>query len=251
MTNSHVPWDPQQYATHARFVAELGRDLIDLLDARAGQRVLDLGCGDGAQTAELTARGFEVVGVDASAAQVAAACERGLDARVVDGVALPFQSEFDAVFSNAALHWMKQPECVLEGVYRALRPGGRFVGEFGAAGNVGQVLAAVQQGLLRRGLDPAACHPWYFPTGDEYRQLLITHGFEVRSLVVFERPTLLPGELTNWLETFAKAFVHGWPDEDRADLFAGVADQVRPRLQDAEGRWWVDYVRLRFVAEKP
>ena len=126
-----MSWDPQSYANHAAFVPALGGAAFDLLAPQAGERILDLGCGDGVLTARLVAAGARVVGVDADAAMVAAAKDKGLDARRIDGRALPFDAEFDAVFSNAALHWMGNPAPVTAGVFRALKPGGRYVGEFG------------------------------------------------------------------------------------------------------------------------
>ncbi len=172
-------WDPDLYARNARFVSDLGMPVVALLDPRPGERILDLGCGDGVLTEKLAAFGCEVVGVDASQAQVEAARARGLDARVLDGEALPFEAEFDAVFSNAALHWMKNPGAVVEGVRRALRAGGRFVAECGGRGNVSRIRAAISEMLRRRGRDAETVNPWYFPSAEEYRRLLEAHGFEL------------------------------------------------------------------------
>ena len=160
-------WDPDRYARNARFVADLGAPLVDLLDPRPDERVLDLGCGDGALTEKLAGQTAAVVGVDSSGEQVAAARARGLDAHVMDGHRLTFAAEFDAVVSNAALHWMLRPDAVIAGVWRALKPGGRFVAEMGGAGNVALIKAALVAALDRRGLDGAAHVPWYFPTVEE------------------------------------------------------------------------------------
>jgi len=244
-------WDPARYARNAAFVAELGEPLLDLLRPVAGERILDLGCGDGALTAKLAASGADVVGVDASAEQVAAARARGLDARVMDGEALAFESEFDAVLSNAALHWMKRADAVIDGVWRALKPGGRFVAEMGGAGNVATITEALIAALDRRGIDGAAAMPWYFPTADEQRRRLAARGFDVRSAELFRRPTPLPGDIVDWLETFAESFSGRLAAADRPAFLAEVADVLAPRLQDAAGRWTADYVRLRFVAVKP
>jgi trans-aconitate methyltransferase len=242
-------WDPERYARNARFVSELGAPVVELLAPRAGERILDLGCGDGALTAELVARGCAVVGVDASPLQVEAARRRGLDARVADGQHLDFTAEFDAVFSNAALHWMTEPARVVAGVWRALRPGGRFVGEMGGRGNTAHVLAALRGTLARQGVDASAIQPWYFPGDDDYRTLLEAAGFAVRAIALIPRPTPLPGDIGDWLETFAESFLAAAPD--RAAFVAAVRDGLRPALCDAAGRWSVDYVRLRFAAEKP
>lgn len=243
-------WDPERYGRNARFVAELGEPLLDLLAPLPGERILDLGCGDGALTEKLAARGCRVIAVDASAAQVQAARARGLDARVMDGTALCFDGEFDAVFSNAALHWMVQPRAVIEGVWRALRPGGRFVAEFGGAGNVAAVRAALHRTGARYGIDPAEVDPWYFPTPEAYRVLLQDQGFQVELLQHFERPTPLPGDIRDWLETFCGTFQAALPVERQGPFL----DDVRAGLDSlraADGRWTLDYVRLRVVAHRP
>ncbi|PYQ39318.1 MAG: SAM-dependent methyltransferase, partial [Acidobacteria bacterium] len=223
-------WDPRTYAKHGRFVSDLGSGVVELLEPRAGERILDLGCGDGALTEKLVAAGAEVVAVDASEEQVAAARARGLDARVARGEALPFAAEFDAVFSNAALHWMRDADAVLASVHRALRPGGRFVGEMGGAGNVAAIRAALADAVGRRGIDGRALDLLFLPTAEEYRARLQTNGFVVRTIALFARPTPLPGELSAWLETFAQSFLRAVRDGDRARLIEEVSNALRPRL---------------------
>ena len=244
-------WDAQQYSEQARFVSDLGMPVVELLAPRPGERVLDLGCGDGVLTAKLVAFGCKVVGVDGSASMVGAARALGLDARVVDGQALPFDREFDAVFSNAALHWMKQPEEVIDGVWRALEPGGRFVGEFGGEGNVATIVAALEATLRARGVDPEPFNPWYFPTVEQYRALLSARGFIVDTSTLFPRSTPLPGDVVGWLETFAQPFAAALTEPERPAFFQSVMDACRPTLCDSDGRWHADYVRLRFSATKP
>ncbi len=244
-------WDPERYARNARFVSDLGAPVVELLAPRVGERVLDLGCGDGALSEKLVALGCRVIGVDASAPQVEGARARGLDARVCDGEALEFEGEFDAVFSNAALHWMRRPERVIDGVWRALVPGGRFVAEFGGEGCVAKIRAALAAAVARRGLDPAALSPWYFPADDTYRALLEARGFMLESIALFPRPTPLPGDLVGWLETFAESFTRALAPDDRPALLEEVRDALRPELCDAAGHWTADYVRLRFAARRP
>jgi SAM-dependent methyltransferase len=241
-------WDPQRYERNAAFVAELGLPVVERLAPRPGERVLDLGCGDGRLTLALVAAGCMVVAVDASPEQVEAARARGLDARVMDCQALAFDDEFDAAFSNAALHWMKRPARVLQGVRRALRRGGRFVGEFGASGNVATVSAAVSTALSRRGLRYADLDPWYYPTADEYRLALEQAGFAADSVETFSRPTTLPGDVVGWLDTFARAFLRALPPAERTPFCREVADALAPALRRPDGTWFVDYVRLRFHA---
>ena len=243
-------WDPSRYARNARFVAELGQPVIELLAPQPGERVLDLGCGDGVLTEKLVALGCVVVGVDGSRQQVEAARARGLEAHVMDGEALSFVDEFDAVFSNAALHWMKRPEAVVAGVWRALRPGGRFVAEFGGHGCVAQIVTALSVALARRGIDAAAVNPWYFPTVEEYRARLGAAGFRVDSIALIPRPTPLPGDIVGWLDTFAESLTKSLPAAARPAFLDEVRDALRPALCDGAGQWTADYIRLRLTASR-
>ena len=243
-------WDPERYARNARFVADLGAPVVELLAPRAGERILDLGCGDGVLTAKLAAMGCEVVGVDGSAAQVEAARKLGLDVRVMDGEHLSFDREFDAVFSNAALHWMRNPDAVIAGAWRALRRRGRFVAEFGGHGCVEKIKKALVNGLKHRGIDGEAAAPWYFPTVEEYSLRLETAGFSISYIALIPRPTPLPGDVTGWLETFAESFTARLPPSERPAYVAEVREALRPELCDADGKWTADYVRLRFAATK-
>jgi trans-aconitate methyltransferase len=239
-------WDPDAYDANARFVSDLGAGVVELLDPLPGERILDLGCGDGALTLSLMEAGAEVVGVDGSAEMIGAARAAGIDAHVVDGHRLAFDAEFDAVFSNAALHWMKRPDEVIAGVARALKPGGRFVGEMGGHGCVAAVVTALLAVLERRGINGKALIPWYFPTPGDYTQRLERGGFDVDTMLHFPRPTPLPGDVTGWLDTFAGPFLADVADPDETK--AEAAELLRPSLCDEHGNWTVDYVRLRFSA---
>jgi trans-aconitate methyltransferase len=243
-------WDPERYARNARFVADLGLPLVELLAPRPGERILDLGCGDGALTEAIATLGAVVTGVDDSAEQVAAARARGIDARAADGQALDFAEAFDAVFSNAALHWMRDADAVIDGVWRALTSSGRFVGEMGGTGNVEGVRAALHGALARRGLDGRAVDPWFFPTVEDYRGRLEARGFTLRSIALIPRPTPLPGALSDWLDTFAGCFLALLPEAAHGAFKDEVCEALRPTHCDGEGRWSVDYVRLRFAADK-
>ena len=244
-------WDPERYARNARFVADLAAPVVELLAPHPGERILDLGCGDGVLTAKLASMGCHVVGVDSSALQIDAARKLGLDARVMNGEALDFYSEFDAVFSNAALHWMRNPAKVIAGVERALRPHGRFVGEFGGHGCVAKIKKALVEGLDRRGINGEAASPWFFPTVDEYSRHLTNGGFVINYIALIPRPTPLPGDITGWLETFAESFTSTLLPIERSSYIAEVQEALRPELCDAEGQWIADYIRLRFAAIKP
>ena len=248
-STSAQTWDPVTYERSARFVSELGATALAMLDARPGERILDLGCGDGALTQALANSGAAVVGIDSAPAFVEAARARGLDARLGSGEALPFDGQFDAVFSNAALHWMRAPGAVVAGVHHALVPGGRFVGEFGGHGNVAAIRTALAAVLLDHGVDAHAVSPWYFPTADAYRLSLEAGGFTVDAIGLHARPTLLPGDLGDWLDVFAQPFVAPLVAAQRAAVFAATAKLLRPVLFDGE-RWTADYVRLRFAAHR-
>jgi trans-aconitate methyltransferase len=237
-------WSAADYARNARFVAEYGAEIVDLLAPLPGERILDLGCGDGALTARIAASGAAVVAVDGAADMVRAARDLGLDARVMDGHALSFSHEFDAVFSNAALHWMSEPDRVLAGVARAGKPGARFVGEMGGHGNVAAIATALRAVI---GAD-ISDFSWYFPTAEEYAEKLRAHGFSVRSIELIYRPTELPTGMLGWLQTFAAPFLSGVPQERHGAVLAAVCDVLAPALRDSKGRWFADYVRLRFQA---
>jgi trans-aconitate methyltransferase len=248
--NSRQHWSAERYAETAHFVPTLGAAVLELLAPEPGERILDLGCGDGVLTEKIAAAGARVVGVDAAPDMVAAARVRGLDARVVAGQALTFDGEFDAVFSNAALHWMRPPEAVLAGVHRALKPGGRFVGEMGGQNNTAAIMVALSAVVSRRGLDARQLSPWWFPSADAYRAKLEAFGFTVDDIRIVPRPTPLPAGLEAWLDTFTEDFFSALPPPDRMPARSEVVDLLRPILMDETGTWIADYVRLRFHAHR-
>ena len=243
-------WDPDHYQKHAGYVPELGQSILERLAPMSGERILDLGCGDGALTVKLIEASADVVAVDASPDMVAAARRRGIDARVMNGETLEFTKEFDAVFSNAALHWMRDAAAVLRGVFRALRPGGRFVAEAGGHGNVAAIHTALRAVLIGRGLKPPMT-PWSFPTANAYERLLTEVGFEVTRTELVPRPTPLPTGMDGWLDTFGAAFLEAAPKSDRTAVRNEAVDLLRPVLSDGDGKWHADYVRLRVEAKKP
>lgn len=245
---SRQVWSAEGYDHNARFVSELADGVVDWLAVRPGERVLDLGCGDGFVTERLVAGGATVLGVDSSPEFVAAARERGLDVRLADGTALDFEAEFDAVFSNAALHWMTDADAVLRGVRRSLRPGGRFVGEFGGHGNVATIRTALAALAPTHGYASQDAHPWFFPTPERYGTMLAGHGFEVRRAVLIPRPTILPQSgIRGWIETFLLPYLNNG-DLAAERLLADAETLLAPSLKDHDGTWTADYVRLRFEA---
>ncbi|WBO23504.1 class I SAM-dependent methyltransferase [Sphingomonas abietis] len=251
--NATSRWDPADYAKNAAFVPALGLPVVDLLAPRQGEQILDLGCGDGVLTEAIAATGAIVVGVDAAADMVAAARKRGLDAHVMDGQALEFGPEFDAVFSNAALHWMLDPGAVARGVFAALKPGGRFVGEMGGQGNIATLRAALHAELAARGYAMPGGDPQWYAAPDEFVTVYEDAGFTDIEASLIPRPTLLPAGIAGWLRTFRTGFLDraGVPGAEQADVAAAVQDRLEPVFRQPDGSWLADYVRLRFSMRKP
>jgi trans-aconitate methyltransferase len=241
-------WNSEGYAKNARFVSDLGAPVLELLAARPGEHILDVGCGDGVLTKKIADLGCSVVGVDSSADFVASARELGLAVIETSASDMNFGPRFDAVFSNAALHWMKDVDAVIQRVARALRPKGRFVAEMGGHGCVKTLLSALVEELDRRGYDGQAANPWYFPTADDYGGRLAAAGFDVRYIALIPRPTPLPGDVMGWLTTFCGCFSVVLPAGERVDYLERVRERIKPALCDATGNWTADYVRLRFAA---
>jgi len=237
-------WNPSLYDAKHGFVSELGAELVDLLDPQPGERILDLGCGTGHLAARIAARGARVVGLDASEKMIrdARAAHPTLEFQVGDAADFCVDEGFDAIFSNAVLHWVRRATDAARCMAAALRPGGRLVLEMGGRGNIAQIDRAIQ---AVAGL-PAS--PWFYPSVGEYATLLEQQGLEVASARLFDRPTPLDGAegLRNWLAMFASAA--GVPLS--AEAVSEIERRVRPALWD--GRQWVaDYRRLRIVALKP
>ena len=244
-------WSAERYAETAHFVPAFGAPVVELLAPLAGERILDLGCGDGVLTATIAAAGATVVAVDAAPDMVAAARAKGLDAWVIPGQSLAFEREFDAVFSNAALHWMRPQEAVLAGVARALKPGGRFVAEMGGHNNTAAIQVAFRAVLARRGIEALDLSPWYFPSAAAYQRRLETAGFRVEEIAIIPRPTPVQAGLAAWLDTFAEDFLGALPPADRTAAKQEICDLLQPILMDETGLWIADYVRLRFKAVLP
>lgn len=248
---SNQNWKPECYNSGAGFVPALGKPVIELLKPKAGERILDLGCGNGILTKELLELGCDVVGVDSSPEMVEAARASGLDARLMDGEALDFSCEFDAVMSNAALHWMTDQYAVARGVWNALKPGGRFAAECGGEGCVRVIREGMKIALTRRGIDYKSRNPWKYPKLGEYKTILENQGFSVGYIARIDRPTPLPRGLRGWLEVFAESHTSGFTEEEKVKFYTEVEDYCRPTLCNDKNEWTADYVRLRFLAVKP
>jgi trans-aconitate methyltransferase len=243
-----VAWNADLYDAKHGFVTAFGSGVLDLLAAKPGERVLDLGCGTGDHVVQLRARGVEAIGVDASPAMVQRAYDKhpGLPVEVADARDLPYDREFDAVMSNATLHWVRDAADVACSIAGALRPGGRFVAEFGGAGNVATIAGAAEDLRADHGAGPSTC-PWYFPTIGEYAAVLERSGFEVGQAWLFDRPTRLVGDdgLAEWIRMFGQHLLEGI--RDPAAFLDELAARLRPHLYH-DGAWWADYRRLRIAA---
>jgi len=241
-------WNAVEYAKTGSFVPALGTGVLEWLDVQPGERILDLGCGDGALTEKIVARGADVTGLDASPEMLEMARARGL--RVMQGNAetLTFDGEFDAVFSNAALHWVRDQDAMLAGVHRALKPGGRFVAEMGGMGNIAAIRVALMAVLERHGCAGFEDGVNYYPAPDAYRRRLERHGFGADRIELIPRPTPLKAGMRAWLETFRSGVIAAVPEPMRDRVVDETVALLEPALRDEEGNWTGDYVRLRFIA---
>ena len=243
-------WDPQAYARDGAFVHELAGAVVEWLEARPGERILDLGCGDGQLTARIAAAGVDIRGADASAAMVAAARERGITADESPAESLPYpDASFDAVFSNAVLHWVRGQDEMMAEVHRVLKPGGRFVAEMGGHGNVAAIHVALLAVLDRHGFAHAEKGVNYYPTPDAYTRRLERCGFTVERIALLPRPTPLEKSgMAGWLRIFRRGVLETLPEELRERVIHECSDLLANVLRDEDGNWTADYVRLRFIA---
>ena len=252
MTDTQT-WNAKLYDTKHAFVYQYGADVVGLLNPQAGERILDLGSGTGHLTHKIAQAGSEVVGMDASPEMVAQARSAYPEIPFVtmDGADFQFDEPFDAVFSNATLHWIPAPEKVIGCVFDALKSGGRFVAEFGGKGNVNRILVALANALQQRGL-PYQVHTNYFPSLGEYAVLLEKGGFRVTFASHFDRDTELEDPstgVTDWIEMFRGFALKDLPQADKEELFAQIKTELQP-TNFRDGKWFADYKRLRFVAVK-
>jgi trans-aconitate methyltransferase len=247
-------WDASRYDAGYSFVWKHGAGVLELLAPRAGERILDVGCGTGHLTAQIAAVGAEVIGIDRSDEMIATARRNYPQLRfeVADAERFRFDEPFDAVFSNAAIHWMKDQRAVASSIYQALKPAGRFVAEFGGHGNIHHIETALRRALRQAGYDVSNEPYYYFPTVGQYATLVESVGFTVTFAAWFERPTPLEGSeagLRDWLAVFTDHFMKQVPADKRPAIIAKVEDDLRPALL-RDGTWYADYCRLRIAAIK-
>ena len=248
-------WDAAKYDSCGGFVWEHGADLVEWLAPGPRDRVLDVGCGTGHLTSRIAESGADVLGIDASESMVLQARSNypHLRFEVLDAREMNLESQFDAVFSNAVLHWITEPDAAAAGILDALKPGGRFVAEFGGRGNIGTIIEAVHRARESIQAPPIKRVSWYFPCADEYASLLERLGFTVVCARLFDRPTRLgegDGTMTTWLQMFAEPLLSDLTESQRHSVCSIAEDVLRLKLA-ADGVWIADYVRLRVKAERP
>jgi SAM-dependent methyltransferase len=243
-------WDAKDYGRNAAFVHGLAGGVLEWLEAKADENILDLGCGDGQLTQRIAATGARVIGIDISPEMVAAASTRGIDAHEGSAEQLPFGDQsFDAVFSNAALHWVRNQDAMMAEVHRVLRSGGRFVAEMGGHGNVAAIRVAFMATLAKHGFSDREDCENYYSTPEAYSRRLASQGFQVERIALIPRPTPLPESgMEGWLQTFRRGVLSTLPEAARETVVKETAELLAPVLLDEDGNWTADYIRLRFVA---
>jgi trans-aconitate methyltransferase len=241
-------WDPQRYQGKHSYVWKFGASLLELLEPRGGEQILDVGCGTGQLTAEIAKSGAHVVGLDKSEDMLRQARQNYPALTFIHGDAAGFRFEdpFDAIFSNAALHWVKDAAAAVESIALALRPGGRFVSEFGGKDNIASIQAAFRAVF---GAAADARSPWFYPSIGEYTPLLERYGLEVRQASLFDRPIALEGDIEDWLRMFCASYLRDLAGESADETIRQLAAHLRP-TQYRDGVWTIDYRRLRILAVK-
>jgi SAM-dependent methyltransferase len=259
MVNIASRWSAADFAQNGAFVPALGAAALALLDPRPGELVLDIGCGDGTLTQQIANAGAKVIGLDASQEMVEAARARGVDAFVADAQALDLEAQqarfgqFDAAFSNAALHWMLDPFAVARGVHALLVEGGRFVGEMGGEGNVSILRRGVREELTERGYTLPDADPQWYANVASFTEVYAAAGFVDIEAELIDRPTPLPTGIRGWVKTFRAGLMDlaDVPQEERDDIALAVQKRLTPELGKEDGSFFADYVRLRFKMTKP
>lgn len=252
-----MKWNADLYDQKHDFVFKYGENFLQLLEPKSGELILDLGCGSGYLTNAIREEGAIVLGVDSSAEMVEKAKQNypQTEFKVADAINLGFDASFNAVFSNAVLHWIKasdQPK-MMDAVFMALKPGGRFVAEMGGKGNVGLMISTLRKILAQYNYQQQAEMEYlFFPSVGKYTSMLEKAGFKVIYAAHFDRETLLQDQaegVKKWIMMFASDFFIGVKEAHQQEILQKLAQQLEPHYQ-RDGEWFADYKRLRFIAIK-
>ncbi|MEK4425108.1 methyltransferase domain-containing protein [Solibacillus sp. FSL K6-1523] len=247
-------WNAHLYDQKHDFVSKFGESLVEVLAPQENEWILDVGCGTGDLAQEIASHGAFVQGTDASQDMIRAAQQKypTIEFSTIEAAAMHFTNQFDAVFSNAALHWMKQQNKVIQNIYNALKPNGRFVAEMGGHGNIASIVGAIKESMSTLNYAYNEDYfPWYFPTIEEYETILETVGFTIETITLYERPTTLSGEdgLRNWLKMFSHNILQDLIDFEKEQVYTKCEEILKPAYYQND-EWIADYCRLRFVATK-
>ncbi len=247
--NNTNHWNPQSYNKHTHFVSALALPVVELLEPKEGEHILDAGCGEGTLAVEIAGYGAKVIGIDSSETMVKDAKKKGVEAYVGSVTDLPYDGVFDAVFSNAVLHWVKDARAAVQNIARSLKPGGRFVAEFGGEGNVQHLIGAMESVFAAHPEFGTFEHPWYFPSVSAYQELLGSEGFEVTCIELIPRPTPID-DIADWFDIFCNGVTAHLSKEQYRTFIAEVKERLTPTNYSEEKGWMADYMRLRVRAVK-
>jgi len=242
-------WNANKYKKHANFVSDLALPVVELLNPKEGEKILDLGCGEGTLALEIKKLGADVIGVDLSEDMVEKTKSKGIEASVKSATNLDFENKFDAVFSNAVLHWVKNSELAIQKIHKALKKEGRFVAEFGGYGNIKNLTDAMQEVFDNHTSWGDFNNPWVFLSDVEYKKLLENNGFKVEYIELIPRPTPID-DITNWLDVFANGITENLTDEQKITFKKEVKEILKPKQYNEIDGWSADYIRLRVKAIK-
>ncbi|SHN37657.1 class I SAM-dependent methyltransferase [Gracilibacillus kekensis] len=247
-------WQSNLYDDKHHFVSKYGKGILELLEPIKDEKILDVGCGTGDLAAEISKSGAIVRGIDKSESMIQTAKSKysHLNFDTVDILKMNFNEEFDAIFSNAALHWLLQPKEGLQKIYQSLRKGGRFVAEFGGKNNVLEIRNALQEAYNDLFRDyPPLKNPWYFPSIAEYTTLMEEVGFTVHYARYYSRPTPLEGAdgLANWLSMFGEGMLKHLQTDEKRRLIENVEKRLKSTLY-VNHQWIADYCRIQVIGNK-
>lgn len=255
MSDTTTKWKPKLYNEKHSFVYQYGEDLIKLLDPKATQRILDLGCGSGQLTSKISELAKETIGIDKSAEMIMDAKSKfpNIEFQVANAGNFRFSKKFDSIFSNATLHWVKNFKSAIACMYENLNPNGKVVLEFGGKGNVQIIVNELRNSLKMRGYNSQSnLDLWYFPSIGEYSTELESAGFRVLLAEHYDRPTELADEnsgIKDWLSMFAESFFIGVSENHIEEIKNEVQEKIKDKCF-INGKWFADYKRIRIVAIK-